>query len=406
MTTSPTAIVIGGGPAGLVAAARLAEAGTSTTLLEARAGLGGRAACERQDDFLLNQGPHALYVGGPAMRELKALGVNLATWNPVALTGSVFLRGGRPRRTPGGTVALSRWLASVARGRTGDDLATLSVDAWLDRSLDGPARDAAAALVRVTTFVSDHRRFSADAAAAQLVSGLWPGVRYIRGGWHSLVDALAAAARRRGAELRTRAGVRALHGEAGDWTVTLDDDELRADVVIVATGGPDAVRRLLGDRTPAAPGPAAEISSLDLGLRRLPRPRQRFALGVDEPTYVSRHSPPDQAGPQLLSLMSYAAAPVAKLEALADTVQPGWRDELTLHRHLPRMVAASALTTPQTGGLAGRPGVEVEPSLFVAGDWIGPEGWLTDAALASAAAAARAATGATSGAGATATLRP
>ncbi|MGN6816785.1 MAG: NAD(P)-binding protein, partial [Solirubrobacterales bacterium] len=48
MNTSRKAIVVGGGPAGLVAAARLAEGGVETTLLEASGTLGGRAASERQ----------------------------------------------------------------------------------------------------------------------------------------------------------------------------------------------------------------------------------------------------------------------------------------------------------------------------------------------------------------------
>jgi len=395
MSTTRTAIVIGGGPAGLLAAAHLAGAGVESTLLEARGGLGGRAASQREGGFDLNQGPHALYAGGPAMRELRALGIRLDAWNPVAPARSVFIRGGRVRRTPGGGgAALARWLAAAAKGAPpSPDIAHVSAAEWLDRSLDGAARDAGAALVRVTTFVADQDRLSADVAAQQLRIGLNPGVRYLRGGWQSLADALAAEARRRGAVLRTGAAVRALDGQEGRWTVTLDDDELRADAVIVAGGDPDSAARLLGDRAPAAPGPPAEISSLDLGLRRLPKPMRRFALGLDQPTYLSRHSPPEQEGDQLLSLMSYARAPLAGLEAIADTVQPGWRDETTLQRHLPRMVACSAIATPHSGGLGGRPGVQVEPGLFVAGDWIGPEGWLTDASLASAAAAARAAGG-------------
>jgi phytoene dehydrogenase-like protein len=76
-TKSKRAIVIGGGPAGLVAAGDLAEGGMATTLLEAAGGLGGRAATERRQDFALNQGPHALYVGGPAMRALKRMEIDL-----------------------------------------------------------------------------------------------------------------------------------------------------------------------------------------------------------------------------------------------------------------------------------------------------------------------------------------
>jgi pyruvate/2-oxoglutarate dehydrogenase complex dihydrolipoamide dehydrogenase (E3) component len=50
-----------------------------------------------------------------------------------------------------------------------------------------------------------------------------------------------------------------------------------------------------------------------------------------------------------------------------------------------------------TGGLAGRPSITATgvPRVFLAGDWVGPEGLLADAALASGHAAARAALRAT-----------
>ncbi len=108
-----TAVVVGGGPAGLIAAATLADAGIATTLLEASSALGGRAASKREAGFDLNQGAHALYVGGPAMRQLRSLGIDPERWNPVSHR-SVFLRAGRARRSPGSVAALTRWLVSVA----------------------------------------------------------------------------------------------------------------------------------------------------------------------------------------------------------------------------------------------------------------------------------------------------
>lgn len=383
-------IVIGGGPAGLVAACRLAEGGVETTLLEAASGLGGRAASERRDGFFLNQGPHALYVGGPAMRELKALGVELEWWNPVS-SSSVFPRGGRARRSPGGVLGMAPLLRQIYR-RPLTELAEISTSEWLRQTLRSEkARAAAAAFVRVTTFVADQDRLSADVAATQLRIGLWPGVRYLESGWQSLVDALAAKASDAGVSVRTRAAARLLHQEAGGWTVALDEGTLHADVLVVATGGPEDAANLLGEKAPAAPGPAAEISSFDLGLERLPRRSRRFALGVDKPTYLSRHSAPDHRDGSLLSLASYAREPRPALEKLADVIQPGWRDLVTLERFLPRMVPISAIATPETRGLAGRPAVDRGEGLFLAGDWIGPEGWLVDAAIASGAAAAAAA---------------
>lgn len=324
------------------------------------------------------------------MRELRAMGVELEMWNPASVN-SVFLRDGKPKRSLGGTLGLARLARPLLRNRP-EDLRGISTEEWLRQTLRSEkARAAAAALVRVTTFVADQKSLSADVAATQLRIGLVPGVRYLRGGWQQLVDALAAHAAQQSATLRTRAAVRVIHGEAGGWTVALDEETLHADTLVVAAGGPEVVAKLLGEKAPTAPGPAAELSVLDLGLKELPRRTRRFALGIDAPTYLSRHSPPDHRDGVLLSLASYAREPRAALEEMADAVQPGWRQRVTLERFLPRMVAVSAIPTPATGGLAGRPAVDRGDGLYLAGDWIGPDGWLVDSAIASGAAAAAAA---------------
>jgi predicted NAD/FAD-dependent oxidoreductase len=55
------------------------------------------------------------------------------------------------------------------------------------------------------------------------------------------------------------------------------------------------------------------------------------------------------------------------------------------------MVPVSAIATPASGGLTGRPNGDRGDGLYLAGDWVGPEGWLVDAAIASGSAAAAAA---------------
>jgi phytoene dehydrogenase-like protein len=62
-------------------------------------------------------------------------------------------------------------------------------------------------------------------------------------------------------------------------------------------------------------------------------------------------------------------------------------------RFLLRMTVVGAVPTPASGGLAGRPAIDSTgvPGLFVAGDWVGPRGWLSDASLSSGEAAGKAA---------------
>ncbi len=70
-----------------------------------------------------------------------------------------------------------------------------------------------------------------------------------------------------------------------------------------------------------------------------------------------------------------------RLEAFMDQLQPGWREVLLHARFLPSALVASRLDLPgrrrPTSGDLGVPG------LHLAGDWVGEEGWLADASLAS-----------------------
>jgi phytoene dehydrogenase-like protein len=86
------------------------------------------------------------------------------------------------------------------------------------------------------------------------------------------------------------------------------------------------------------------------------------------------------------------AAVESELEALVDRAQPGWRDEVVERRFVPDLVVSNALVLASENGLAGRPGAAVpeRPGFFVAGDWVGPQGQLSDASLGSARAAAAA----------------
>ncbi|GHO77758.1 hypothetical protein KSD_55290 [Ktedonobacter sp. SOSP1-85] len=144
------------------------------------------------------------------------------------------------------------------------------------------------------------------------------------------------------------------------------------------------------------------MACLDIALRRLPRAENLAALCVDRPLYYAVHSTSAHLAPEggaLIHLMKYlrpgeAAEPEAtrqELEALMNLVQPGWRDEVVEQSFLPHMTASNAIVQARYGGLPGRPGPAVPglPNLYVAGDWVGPEGDKAEACFASARSAAR-----------------
>jgi phytoene dehydrogenase-like protein len=148
-----------------------------------------------------------------------------------------------------------------------------------------------------------------------------------------------------------------------------------------------------------------KAACLDVALESLPRPTTCLAIGIDRPLYYSVHSVAANlapAGAALVSTIKYLqegepADPErdrAELEAWLDRLQPGWRDRVVVRRYLPGLVVSSSLARADRGGLAGRPGPLVPDAkdLLVVGDWVGGEGMLLDAVLASAEAASRAIT--------------
>jgi hypothetical protein len=180
-------------------------------------------------------------------------------------------------------------------------------------------------------------------------------------------------------------------------SVRTTDGALSARRVVVAPGTPAATRALLAD-DPAWPdlGPPVFGACLDLGVSRVPTPG--YALGVDEPIMAVTGSPPAQriapAGHAVVTAIRYVVtnaeddrqsldAHVARIGVAADDIVEA--------RFLARMVVAGAFPRAETGGLYGRPRVSDSGSkgVFIAGDWVGPEGLLADASLASGHAAAR-----------------
>src|SRR4051812_8501021 len=74
MSRSIDVVVVGGGLAGLAAAATAAQGGASVAVIEAHRP-GGRAQTTEARGFLFNRGIHALFLGGPGAVVLDRLGV-------------------------------------------------------------------------------------------------------------------------------------------------------------------------------------------------------------------------------------------------------------------------------------------------------------------------------------------
>jgi phytoene dehydrogenase-like protein len=403
-------IVVGAGLAGLTAGLQLARMDVPVTVLDGSGRHGGRARSTERDGFALNLGPHGLATGGPGTAILEELGIDLPGGRP-ALHRAKLLLGGRlvgpiDRRAGAGGLRTLAGLARLAtHARTGDPEG--SVRSWIDAHVpDQRARDTLTVMARLATYADDLDEQAADVMAESMRSG---GVRYLDGGWGSLVERLHDAAVAAGADLRTGVGVRAVRSTPAGWRVVLRDGaELDAAAVILAAGGPaDAAQLLDGGARQVLAGWAARavplrMAALDVALAHRPA-GPSLVLGIDEPLYLSVQSDASRIAPQGGAVLQVARflplgghAPTdtrARLEALLDQVASGWRDAVVHARYLPDLTVTHDGGRVTTGGRRGRPGPAVPgaPGLYVAGDWVGTRGTLSQASIASAAQAATAA---------------
>jgi len=403
--------IVGGGIAGLIAAAHLARAGARVNLFEAASALGGRARTREVNGYFLNQGPHAVYLGGAFHRELTRLGVPFSGKRTQAPNPQGLWRG-RLHSLPQGAASLlttslfnagekltyMRLVKGIVDGATGSG----TFSEWMDtQKLTPRLRASLEALARVTSYTNAPDMVSASAMLDQIRLGL-KGVMYVDAGWGSLVNGLADVAREAGVMLQSAAPVeRILMEGLSSRLVLTDGAEHVADATILAVG-PDAAATLAPTvsslKTEAEEARAIRANCLDLALSRWPEEARQFVLGVDQPLYLSLHSVAAKLAPDggavvhVARYMAPGEAPrsdaISELEALADLAIPGWRALEVKRQELRGMVVSNAVVRADRA----RPDMALPDAagLFIAGDWVGGEGMISDASAASAVKAAEA----------------
>jgi phytoene dehydrogenase-like protein len=412
--------VVGGGIAGLTTACFLAREGGEVTLFEKAPTVGGRGITRESGDFLFNRGIHALYTGGAASRVFEELGVSYGHGTPK----ETFVLDGRELRPfptspsqvlrtdllgAGDKMALVRFFAGLSRARP-RDLAGTSLQEWLEEKIRRPRlRMLVYSLAYPLVYTSALDLVSAEVFVDKFQRALKHPVHYVDGGWQVLVDGLRGVAERDGARVVNGARVEAVEVESGRARgVRLrDGSKVRASAVVLATRPRDAsklvgggehqsLRRIVDGLVPA------RVACLDVALSSLPSPEVPVVQDLGGPRFMTAQSLYSRVAPEGSALV-YTFKQLdprtqgdpredeRDLEDLLDAAQPGWRDVLVDRQYLPRIEAVGALPTAESGGFAGRPDPRVPDiaGLYLAGDWVGPEGFLADASAASARSAAR-----------------
>ena len=418
--TQTDVVVVGGGMAGLTAACYLARAGAAVTLFERASNLGGRASTQTYEGYRFNRGAHAFYTGGAASSVFQELGITYRYGSP---TETYVLRQGTLHLLPTSPLALLRTdllsvgdkldlmrLFTVLPRVTPHILARLSVEEWLQSAIRRPGvGQLLAALARTFVYSTALDLVSAEVFVAKLQRSLKHPVHYVDGGWQTLVDALRHVAEQAGARIVGGTHVEAVEHQAGrvGGIRLRDGRRVKASAVIVATSPRDAVklvddgtsrilRRVVDSLVPA------RVACLDVALRRLPSTRYPIVQDLERSRFLTTQSLYSQLAPEGGALVSTfkqldprrptdPSEDERDLEDLLDRAMPGWRDVLIKRVYLPQIEAVGALPTASGGGFAGRPGPRVSglDNLYLAGDWVGSEGFQVDASVASAREAAQ-----------------
>ncbi|CQD04928.1 tRNA 5-methylaminomethyl-2-thiouridine biosynthesis bifunctional protein MnmC [Mycolicibacterium conceptionense] len=377
--------VIGGGLAGLTAAIACAEAGEPVQLYEAHDRLGGRARATG-DPYVVHDGAHVFYADGPHYAWLKKRGfVKGLGWpGPVDMATLLHFRaGGRIRAFPPLSMLRPqsrKWLTAPvdvdfhtwAAGRWGEDTARQMANA-----------------ISVVTYDADTGRLSAafvwDLFQRVLGPNL-PAIRWVRGGWQTVIDRMAA--------------------RAADLGVTVHSG---ARMTELPTGGPvivateiSSARALLADQT--LDWTSGHAALLDIAVR----PDRRdinLVFDLDEGGFHESYSMQDDsvapAGQALYQLQmpvregeSHTGAH-ERLAAFAEQVLPEWQSRNTFHR--------TAVAKGRTGALdlpgftwQDRPAIDRGAGVYLIGDMVAAPGMRGEISINSAVIAAAAATAALS----------
>ncbi len=361
--------IIGGGVAGPSAAITCAEQGASVRLFEAHDQLGGRAR-STDGPYKANLGPHAIYRGGTLWNWLSERDLMPSLARP-RLTGYRFHYGDAIHRTPPMTL-----IPPGLRLRGRQAPADQDFRSWATDHSDPRAAAMLSSVAGVYTFHHDPGELAADFVwerSQRLLLNATPLVRFIVGGWSSLIDGLERRARAAGVSIVTGERVAALPSgpvivalELSDARPLLNDDSLQ----------------WLSGRTVC----------LDIGLRE-DRGDAWIISDLQSSGWAERYNAQDAslapAGHQLIQ----AQMPIrpgetsdqagTRLEHLLDLSFEDWRDRVTWRRRQVMDGRSGALDLPGSTW-RDRPAIDRGDGVFLCGDQVAAPGCLAEVSFASA----------------------
>jgi oxygen-dependent protoporphyrinogen oxidase len=321
-----TALVVGGGISGLLAARELARSGFVTTLLEATDSWGGCVGRHDVAGLALDSGAESFATRSSSVADLAAelglsgqivaphpggawvqlpdgprelpktgvLGIPANPWDPevrrsLGISGSLRASLDRILPTSVGTTADVASVSSLVRARMGRRVLTRLVEPVVGgvHSADPGLLDVDMVAPGLRAGITRHGSLAAAVAAQRrgpaesgtegtAAAKAGSAVAGLRGGMHTLVAALVADLRRLGVELISGTRADSATRTPDGWRIAAGNKTYDAGVLVVALDGPSAVG-LLQDAVPAlaghrpGAGPEVRLVTLVVDLPELDR---------------------------------------------------------------------------------------------------------------------------------------
>lgn len=422
--------VIGGGLAGLTAAAYLSEhPNIEGILFERSPQLGGRAFTYEKEGFTLNYGAHAIYgIDRHTISKVRReLGLSFSS-KQVDKRQVIYEKNGRMTPAPLDAINMLRTdllgpmekvrfvgeiVSIVTNIHKMKNYATLG-DFFAESTVSDEIKELWEHLVCSNFFISPE---DARKVPGQVICEYYQNlflaqrpVSYILGSWAVITNQLSQKVERSGRwELSVREAVEEVAAEGAQFRLTTKKRSELFDYVIIAMPVQHAAKLLKGtpwesELAPYENNESTEVLVYDVGLKRVVNRPFSYISDIDRKVFISDISatdhtiaPPDGQLLQGIAYLhdnfesdeerkEYQERRVAEMEQLFDRHYPGWRDEVVVKRMSKKAMVQSVKH------IAGNRVLPVQLEgvpFFFCGDGCEGKGQLAERAFSSAREAAR-----------------
>ena len=412
-------IIVGGGLAGLSAAALLAKRGKKILLLE-RGNLGGRAVTLNIKDFKFNFGAHAIYGrDSSVLRKFEnELGIRIG-WRDFNPTKAKYDLGTILTDVPANVLGLFRtkvmgnaskikFTFEVIKTFIGTEKGHphISIKKWMeDRKLDEEVKEMMLTLASSNFFTREPDNIPSDVFFAyykRLFTTNKP-VAYIEGGWQALIDEFVRVIEENGGEIKTKEKVIHVKSEVDEITeVQTANGLFKADQFIFCIPPEELSKLFVETRIEHLLKHYAQYNPsfvlvYDIGLKeRIETPYsyvydKQNRMFITDISYYDETCVPENG--QLLQAIAYINQDelgdkekieqyLKKIEQLFDKHFAGWREHLVVPRISKRAAAQEIKWTMNQKAMPiSFPDYR---NVFFAGDWCQGKGQLSELSFSSA----------------------